>query len=201
MTAINLEIFSGNDIALQSADTTASSITLDPTYLNVRNNATEATRRHGGLRFTTGSASIIPPSATINSATLHVYQAATVDDWDASVYGDSQAVSDGFEPFTGDNRVFTRPRTSASASSQLINMVEGDDVALDVTSIVQEVVNGVGWDALAVTILMIGGSATNYNWFGFNRTSGSLSPNLDVDYTAATAVNVSLNAASITSAA
>lgn len=201
MPVTTLSIPNGNSIGSQTGET--GNPVVDPTLSVIRNNSTSTNRRHLGIRFTPPATGDIPKGATINSATFTLSSAhATLDDINCDVYGHAVDNSPSFEVGTGTPDVYGRAYTSATVNWQVVDAVINTGQNLDVTSIVQEIVNRSGWNEASITLLFIGKFSGTENYQGYGRT-GTYPPALSVDWSAAGVtgdVNVTLSGATITSA-
>lgn len=180
MTVTNFTIASGNDEAVQAGDGGAVSVNQNP--MSLRNNSNSANRRHVGLRFTPPTTGDLPKGVTINSATLSTYSShASLDDANSYVYGHDVDTSQSFETGTGDNTVDSRTRTTASALYTISNAVIDTQQTLNVTAIVQEIVDRSGWDEVCITLLGIG-DGTGSEYYQFYGYGGTSPPTLSVDW-------------------
>lgn len=125
----------------------------------------------------------VPQGATINSATLQLYVDSTSnDDPKVDFYG---VDADTIAAFDGTNsEVSSKAQTTATVNWTATGVGEGYE-SIDVTDIVQEIVNRAGWSAgnyLCIYAIAKSGSNMYLNTYDTD-TSGPAK--LDIDYTAA----------------
>lgn len=143
----------------------------------VASSTTASVRRGAGVRF----AASIPSGVTIDSADL-VLDLFGEDDPDITVYGHD--VDDAAEVTSGD--IFTRTRTTASTSWDDTGLGNGPQ-RVDVTAIVQEIVDRGGWSSgQGIALLVLGDSAASseVRWKSLEATDPSKRPRLEVTWTA-----------------
>ena len=133
--------------------------------------------RDGGLRFAGVN---LPVAAFVTSATLEGYISGANDDLVATVYGEATANA---EDFVTSADVNGRARTTASVPVNQIDWGTGWK-SIDVTALVQEIVNRPGWasgNALALLIIGANSGAGNCD-FDSVDTAPATAPKLTVNF-------------------
>ena len=155
-------------------------IFLGSEYVAVRSHSTPTFKRHGGFRF---PGITVPQGATINAATFegYVYTSAN-DDMYATVYGN--AIDDAPNFFDAQD-IDGRGRTTANIPMSHPSWGVGWK-SVDVTAIVQEIVDRTGWSCgNALAILFIGADSPSGYYCYFDDIAGALhdAAKLTIDYT------------------
>jgi hypothetical protein len=119
--------------------------------------------------------------AVINSAVFSMYPTSTANDTlVADIYGETLPFTTFFQATT--NNISSRPRTTAKASVNAAN-VGANWYAVDVTNVVQEIVNQPGWVPYGHVVLILDGLAgVSWQVHAYDG-SPSLAAKLDIDYT------------------
>lgn len=176
-------VTAGDDDSYSTSSADNASAVRSYTYLRVIRSSTSTTRTNMGVRFQNVT---IPQGSIINRAEFrgYVYD-ANYNDVHCYIFGHLTNGSQDFATNTYIQNTTYRPRTTAYTTWQQLDMPVGwQDV--DVTSVVQELVNQGTWDAgnKAATLLFIADS-TSGNQYAYFRSYnyGSLIPVLNVDYT------------------
>ena len=160
--------------------------TYSDSYLYLQRNTVTNTAdyRSTGFRFPGLN---LPQGATVNSATFSVYAYAS-EDWD-NIYGTVYAHDTDNAPNFSDNPYIistsNRPRTAASAYYGQDMPGVGGWADIDVTSVVQEIVDRTGWssgNALALLFIADTGTLIKSAFFDYPNNP-SYAAKLDVDYT------------------
>jgi len=158
-----IQISDTNDDASESNST----VTRTGNYIYVRSNTTASTKIHGGFRFPTVA---IPQGTVITSATFSGYvYSTTYDDYSFYVYGNNV---DNANNFLTEQDIDGRTRTSASVPKSQIGVGTGwKDI--DVTAIVNEILQRTGWTSgNSIALLFIGNGGTSY-YTGYYDFTGS----------------------------
>ena len=163
-------------------ETTAPVTTLNGVTLTVRSNAIAANIRHTGLRFPSVT---VARGSVVNRATLEIYcpdASGSFDDFSAAVYGHASDNSPVFA--AGVNGVNVRTKTAAFQTIYRPNWGGPGWRYIDVTAIVQEIVDRSGWvSGNALSILLIGGGAFPAGEFQIEAwdNAGTNHPRLTID--------------------
>jgi hypothetical protein len=163
MTTLNLQVnASGNDAMMAGitensarAVTTIGICTIADSDIPLGSEGTND-ERTGGYRFL---AVTIPNGASITTATLTrtAYDTYSADPNVCRVYVSGEAADDAtvFSTVAGNLNTTARPRSTAYAVWTITTQVADSEYTVDVTTIVQEIVNRAGWasgNALAILI-------------------------------------------------
>ena len=166
-----------------ATETTAPVITTAGITLTVRSNAIAANVRHSGFRFPSVT---VARGSVVNRATLEIYcpdGSGSFDDFSAAVYGHA---SDNSPVFGGGaNGINIRTKTTAFRTIYRPNWGGPGWRYVDVTAMVQEIVDRAGWaSGNALSILLIGGGAFPAGEFQIEAwdNAGTNHPRLTVDY-------------------
>lgn len=134
----------------------------------------------------------IPQGATINSASFQMRAFGTYNASPNTVrfYVSAQASDNAaaLAATVGNLATGTRPRSTAFATVTLSSVIDGTWYSVDVTSVVQEIVNRVGWvsgNAIAIQV-DTHEDTTLGEWqefYPYDRDAAS-APKLDIDYSA-----------------
>jgi hypothetical protein len=139
-------------------ETTAPVTTTNGVTLTVRSNAIAANIRHTGLRFQSVT---VARGSVVNRATLEIYcpdGTGSFDDFSAAVYGHASDNSPAFA--SGVNGINVRTKTAAFSTIYRPNWGGPGWRYIDVTAMVQEIVDRPGWvSGNALSILLMGGGA------------------------------------------
>lgn len=181
MTTLNLQVAAGADDAKETnADTGFAS---NGSQIVLQIGLTTADQTSGGFRF---SGATIPVGATINSATLELYEdAGGSDPVNLDLFAEDV---DNSNDFAGTADVINRTRTTATTNWNMVSASTSDwNTSPDIASLVQEVVNRAGWSSgNAISILAIAKSSLSTFTFTAAAKDGSAnSAKLNIDYTAA----------------
>lgn len=171
MTTLNLQVSQSSDDAFENA---VGTVTINGTSM-VFNNAGYWI----GYRFQNVT---IPNASTINTATLSYYVTSTTrDDNEQDVYGedvdDAATFSTAASNISG--RTLTTAKTTVSADSVGVGFY-----AVDVTAVVQEIINRAGWvsgNDLALLMDALTGVNLAPDTYDNSPTNAA---KLDIDYTA-----------------
>ena len=152
---VTYPVVGGTDDAIE---TTTPTVTTNGDPLVVRSNAIAANIRHTGLRFPSIT---VARGSVINRATLEIYcpdASGSFDDFSAAVYGHASDNSPVFG--AGVNGINVRTKTTAFQTIYRPNWGGPGWRYIDVTAMVQEIVDRAGWvSGNALSILLIGGGA------------------------------------------
>ena len=182
MTTLNLQVDAGADDAAERDDGTAFNSTNGSE--NIRANATDSTRRNGGMRYhsvTIGNGDPIDTCTT----TLNV-PSKNPDDMAGDI---SMNDVDDAANFSDEADVTSRTKTDTAAESwDQDNAGTGDEVSPDFKAHLQEVVDRGGWVSGQAVCVLIFGKASVDKTFTYNTADGAGSaPKLDITFTAAAA--------------
>jgi len=176
-TEINKQISAGSDDCSEYDDSSCSLD--DQTMLVGYNSATF----DAGLRWQSVN---IPNASTIDSATLSIYISAVGGSLSTDITGIDE---DDTATWSAGSRPSQRARTTAKVTANAANWGNygaGKWATIDITSIVQEIVDRAGWVAnndLAIAIDDTAGSGTNYMSMRCYEYAGNVSgAKLDVVY-------------------
>lgn len=170
MTTLNLQVGASTDDADESTGGT-----VDLTDTNIKINAAG---EWVGFRFQNVT---VPNGATINSATLQV-SVIDDDDPDVIIYGED--IDDAPTFSSSSNDISSRTPTTASVTWDASAIGTGFQSAPDIATIIQEIVDRVGWSSGNDLVIMAEGqSASPINISTYNSSS-SVAAKLDIDYTA-----------------
>lgn len=186
MTILNLSITDDADDGHETGGTweTRTSVYSTGEFFQVRRSG-GATTHHGGLRF---QGVTIPQGSTINSATLTVVgrEPTSIDATNSVllVVGDdvdnSGAIGASHRPTSG--------WTDTTATATKNGLAAGDNT-IDVTSIVQEIVNRAGWSSGNAISFRLGTSGSDTYWYlniyDYDADTLANVATLDIDYGAA----------------
>lgn len=177
MTVLNLQVSASSDDAFENNSGTMSLTGSTVTF----NNAGFWI----GYRFLNVT---IPNAATINTATLSYYVTSTTrDDNEQDVYGND--VDDAATFTTAANNISSRTLTTAKTT------VSADSVgvgfyAVDVTAVVQEIINRAGWvSGNDLALIMDALTGVNLGLDMYDGTPANAAK-LDIDYTAGAATAI-----------
>jgi hypothetical protein len=168
-------------VGASSNDATASAATIAWDYNNTYD-AVNATRTNPlcGFRFTTVP---IPQGATIDSAswTPYVYS-STTDDPYCDIYGDDADSAADFSSGKPEDRAYTTAAVSWIATAIGTGFVQSPDIA----SIVQEIVNRVGWASGNSLALLTIDPGVNYAFtvYQWDYSDNSRASKFNCTYTA-----------------
>lgn len=189
MATLNIPIAAGTDDA-----TEASNGLVTTTGFNLGNDL-DATTEWVGLRFRNVT---IPKGSIINSASISVVPTgSTTDEPLVTMYGEDIDDAPAFVNGTT-NTISSRTRTTASVVWSSTNLGAPSPPRYSspsLTTIIQEIVDRVGWaSGNALNILIQGGSSSFRDLRFWAFELGSDFPELDIDYTPPTPVMVGIPA-------
>ena len=171
MTTLNLQVNQSSDDALENA---SGGVTINGTSMTFNNSGFWI-----GYRFQNVT---IPNASTINTATLSYYVTSTArDDNEQDVYGED--VDDAATFSTAANNISGRTLTTAK-TNVTANSVGVGFYAVDVTAVVQEIINRAGWvsgNDLALIMDALTGVNLSPDTYDNSPTNAA---KLDIDYTA-----------------
>ena len=171
MTTLNLQVSQSSDDAFENA---VGTVTINGTSM-VFNNAGYWI----GYRF---QGVTIPNASTINTATLSYYVTSTTrDDNEQDVYGEDVDDAATFSTAASNisSRTLTTAKTTVSADSVGVGFY-----AVDVTAVIQEIINRAGWvsgNDLALLMDALTGVNLAPDTYDNSPTNAA---KLDIDYTA-----------------
>lgn len=172
MPTLNLQVGASSDDAFEGATGTMNLVATAVGIISTLN-------QWAGVRFTGAT---VPQGATINSATLLVNIVNTTNDtFDADFYGEA---ADNPGTFTGSSgNISGRTRTTAKKTVVAADVGAGW-YSIDVTAVVQEIVNRGGW-ASGNAIVIILDALSNSIALQFRAYDGGAgdAAKLDIDYT------------------
>lgn len=180
MASLTAYTQAGADDASEKGDGTFST---SGTYLDIRcnTNALSANYGCGGYRFQLN----IPQGATINSAILNLNTTSIADDPNCTIYAHLTTDADDFDLIADIIDTINRPRTTASVAWSATDLgLSAWVTAPDLKTIVQEIVDQVGWASGGhIVFLFIASTANSTDRLQVNTYEDVNPPYLEVDYT------------------
>jgi len=180
MTTINKQISLGTDDCWELDDTTAG-LTNTAMFCGYTGGAYDLGARWQSVN--------IPHGATITSAKLSLYLVGGTGTLSANIRGIDE---DNTLTWATDDRPSQRVKTTATINANQANWNNWGTPAwidIDITSVVQEIINRSGWsanNALAVVIEDTAGSGTNFaQVYAYEYAGNAHGAKLDIVYTAA----------------
>lgn len=153
----------------------------------------------------------VPKDATINSATFSMKAQGTYTTGGAVSYLVSAQAADNpatFSVGTDDMDVTTRPRTTAvSAVWNQNSVTAGTRYSIDITSVIQEIVNRAGWVSGNAIVTFVDTDTTTtlgewQDYYAFDDTTDQTNnpPQLFIDYTVGGGSDVTVGATGVAAA-
>jgi len=178
MSIFNQNITEIKNTAWVRGDGTGFKADDNKSYVYRYTDPTSSSAIHSGIIFDPVT---IPQGSTINSAYIELYGNYT-SEWDAYFHLFGNDVDDAAD-FTVELDIYTRARTTANVAYTGENISIGYwGSAFDITTIIQEIIDRVGWaSGQAICLLLIGdtGSSKQYRYGDVGNP-----PRIHIDYTA-----------------
>lgn len=158
------------------ADQNGATVNVTGTSLNCHN-----TDRYIGLTFPSCN---IPQGSTIDAATLDVYMVTTAYDTpDLTIY--AYDYDRGWSFTASDYNISNLTPTTATVSWSASNIGSGWKTSPELKTIIQELVDRAGWEAVSATIVINGASSGSaFRIYSYDYSDGSRAAVLNVTYTA-----------------
>ena len=171
-TTTVIEMQSGFDDARENGN---GSFFLAQSYLQIKTNSNPASGQYrgAGLRF------VVPVAQgrTVESATLSLRVEAGINDADFTIYGHAADDAPSYDVLPD---VLGRPRTTASSAIYALDL-PNDRYEMDVTAVVQELLNRPGWaSGQAMAPLLIPSENGDFHVINFGSFEGPYVPRLTI---------------------
>lgn len=184
MTSIDEYVAASEDDARENGDGSWKDYTYTTNPIRSKTNPGASNYYCCGCRFTPD----IPQGATIISAYVEMYQNHPDNDCNCTLYGNDV---DDADDFATDTNIISRTRTSASVDWSQDDIGQGNwfGSAIEIKTIIQEIVNRPGWAAnQGLVLLFIANTDVSKDCYFYSYdTGGTNDPHLRVEYEVAVA--------------